>query len=1045
MRTAVYALFLILACPAAAFSAPLLDKHTVTEGFEDGTVGSWASYPPAQDTAYDPTIWVKPLAVEEDAANRALYREITPNYPIAYVFGVREKYDLWVDESRGVLSFRAYVKSAAGVDGLRLRFGFADGTSAEIDLPLRETGTWKRFEVPFTRLPVVDGSKKLDAVAFMAVVPKADPESILRLGLDDVRIDGWRETPFVFTSPAVHDLAEWRDFIAGRYYTEGETLTIAGMPPGDPGRVGITISRAFTGGDERSFTMNRSGGGPFSLDLPLDGGDGPGAGFWRAVISGSSGENEFSTSLVFLVKRADAPQGHPRLFFSAGDEDAILGRASDGHLADVWNGLRDRAAQARRENDPTEFRYNLDAYDETYWLPTFGGYYSAIWTPNGYIRDNALVHALSGDEEAGDAARSGLMSIAEWPSLVHPHILNQGQFSYWPVGIMFTDLALSYDLLHGGMSSAERSKAAAFLYEKGITQVFREYVRDNRVSSNTSNWISDAMGAGLLGCVAVMDEYAPDELEPYLSGCLLKLGRLVEETFDTDGAYGEGALYYSHALHCLTKTMPVMERTFGVRFPEDKIARSHEFLVYQTDAESGRIYDYGDAFENVDLFRPTGYLGFGNFAFLISKYRDPSLAWYYRLNPGMTGRDLIFFDPAVRPEPPEHGLPTAAHFRDAGTAVFRSGFSHDDFVFVFRCGPYYNHHHFDQGSFFLSDRGEEFLTESGRTDYYTDPWYQKLYIQAGGHNCVLVDDNPESQKAGDFLHDVPAWNDHARITDFIRFDGGAFVSGRLETLYKGKLDFLSRSVLYIEPRTVVLIDEAVAGDDAREVNLRFHALHRDEIDVDGSTATVEKRGGSLTIRTISSAPHRAEVRKRPMTLNEFGRADAVTMRARGYLELTGDFPSPGGSRTFVNVMSSDSQVMANLNERLMDGCAVLSLVGVEYTLKTRPGWTISRGGSETDALVLSQRGEAVFAACATYLSNGGSTVFSADAPVTLDIVAGGRTVNWSARSPVSLVLALEAKPRRVLLDGEPLENWRYDNGSGLTVKLPTGSGTLEIR
>ena len=59
---------------------PALTPYTYYEDFEDGSVGPWASYPPAQDTAYDPTIWVKPLYKEKDVKNRALYREALPRW-----------------------------------------------------------------------------------------------------------------------------------------------------------------------------------------------------------------------------------------------------------------------------------------------------------------------------------------------------------------------------------------------------------------------------------------------------------------------------------------------------------------------------------------------------------------------------------------------------------------------------------------------------------------------------------------------------------------------------------------------------------------------------------------------------------------------------------------------------------------------------------------------------------------------------------------------------------------------------------------------------
>ncbi len=93
---------------SAAAAAPVLEPYTVYEDFAEGAVGSWSSYPPAQDTAYDPTIWVRPLAAEP-ADDRALYREITPLDGAVHLHGVRKKYDLFVD-SASTLTFRCYYK-----------------------------------------------------------------------------------------------------------------------------------------------------------------------------------------------------------------------------------------------------------------------------------------------------------------------------------------------------------------------------------------------------------------------------------------------------------------------------------------------------------------------------------------------------------------------------------------------------------------------------------------------------------------------------------------------------------------------------------------------------------------------------------------------------------------------------------------------------------------------------------------------------------------------------------------------------------------------
>lgn len=59
MRKLTGILFVVVLGSCSALAAgvrPRLKPATVIFDFESGSVGSWSSYPPAQDTTYDPTI-----------------------------------------------------------------------------------------------------------------------------------------------------------------------------------------------------------------------------------------------------------------------------------------------------------------------------------------------------------------------------------------------------------------------------------------------------------------------------------------------------------------------------------------------------------------------------------------------------------------------------------------------------------------------------------------------------------------------------------------------------------------------------------------------------------------------------------------------------------------------------------------------------------------------------------------------------------------------------------------------------------------------------
>ncbi|MDP2984711.1 MAG: heparinase II/III family protein [Candidatus Latescibacter sp.] len=1012
------------------FAGPVLTPFTYSEQFESGSVGAWSSYPPAQDTAYDPTIWVKP----NGTGAKALFREITPNYEIDYLFGVRKLLDIYVNRS-SVLTFKAYIKSNREIGGVLVRLGFADGAMVERTVPFTSKLVWNDCSLNLAEIITGEEPKKLRAVAFMAVCPSADPENLLRFGLDDVKLNGFREENWEFSSPQVHKLAEWTDFIAASHYRAGETLTISGKTAFQPRAIAVRVNRAFTGDRGGIFIMKPSGDNRWSVDIPLSEKSGLGPGFWRATILTSSKEGEtLSTGMVFLVKSPGAPDRNPRLLMGPGDAPKILAKASSGRMKSIWESIQNQASGARARNTMENFKYNLEAYDEIYWLPTYGGYISAIRTPAAYIRSNAVVYGLSGDKEAGDAAARALVQMAKWPSFVHPHILNQGQFTYWPVGQILSDLAIGYDMVSDRFTPEERKIVAQALFSKGVTEVFKEYVRDNRVSSFTSNWIGDVTGGGILCALAIMNEFKDEDLEPYLTGMLLKMGRLIDTGFDRDGDYGEGYSYLNHALENINQAAPALERTFGVAFSE-KLANCFRFLPYQIDPRTRQLYDFGDTSERL--------AGMSNFAYIQAKYHDPLLAWLYNMAPGTRDVDLFLADSIVQAKGPDE-LPKTVLFRDTGTAIFRSGFSHEDFSFVFRCGPFYNHQHFDQGGFFLSDKGENFLVEAGRTDYYSDPWYQKLFIQAGGHNCILIDDNPESQRAGDFLKDVPAWKNHAAITDFLVFEGGACASGKLDPLYKGKIGNLRRTVLFLAPQTIVLLDEADSPRDARTIDLRFHAPRKEDIVVEGRDAYVKRPGGTLSIHTVLPSQYRAEVRKRPLSISEFGSENAITMKARGYLQLSADLgKSP---LLFVNIMTTDPAGISGLNEKISSESVTFTCQGNTWFVNTAEGKKYSAAGAVTDALVYSAVTEGFRAVRVTSVSRNGAAVFSSDKPVSIDFHDGtAKSLQYSAFDKTQVALQAASKPLSVTLNGSKFDAWKWDRKNGLTVTLEAGEGVLVIK
>lgn len=1029
IRAAVFPVVSITLAAAVFAAEPRLERRRLVFDFESGSVGAWSSYPPAQDTAYDPTIAVR---VVDGNPTRALVRDIVPSSEHDYLFGVRRKTSLRIT-AESVLAFRAAVKDYRPGAVLRVKLGFADGTAWETSLGETRNLEWREIRVPLRDALAGSAPKSLAAFAILADAPRADPETRLRLAVDDVTLDGLREATGLIVEPASLRLEDFGVSVAAVHYEEGAAVRFRAVFPGAAKRASLRLAPAFFGaeGPRPALAMKRGADGSFMAELR-----GPDVrpGLWEArMTAGAGAEGSAEARLVFLVRPASAPRSRPSLLLRA---DKLAGLRADiaGPKRALWEKLVEEARGLRARFDPAAFAYNLDAYDEVFWLPTYGGYSNTIRSLGAFARANAFVYAVSGDPEAGDAARRALLKMAEWPTFVHPHILLQGQFTYWPVGLTVLDLALAYDWTRGLLSPSERRRVAEALQTRGVEGIFREYVLDNRVSSNTSNWISHVTAGGILAALAAAEDLPAGTTEPALTGMLLKVRDFIAAAFDRDGGYGEGYAYHNFTMQTLCELLPVLRDHFGLPVP-GVVARSAAYLPYQLDGRRKELLDFGDT--------TTRLAPLSNFSFLLGPGGDPRLKHLYDVAPGTRDVDLLFVDPDLRGRGPSD-LPPVRLFRDSGTAIFRSGWTEDAFIFVFRCGPFFNHQHFDQGSFFLADRGETFVTETGKSDYYNDPWYQKLVIQAGGHNAPLADGDVESQRAGDLLADVPAWRAAARITDFLSFDGGAFVSGDLAPLYAGRFGTLRRSVLYFPPRTVVLIDQAGAAGaaGARTLDLRFQAPLRDDIFAGPEGCGIRRPGGTLHIRTVSPGEVRSDVRKRPLTLAEFDAENAITMRARGFLQQT--VPLGPAGATVINVMSTDEAPAAGGAERDADG-------GLRFSAGYRriqiPAGSPERPpeGAKTAAVaVVSSRGSTAALRMTALAANGGFLA-RASSPVTIAIQDAGRqtVIRFWADQDADLELRAAQRPAGVRLDGRLVRDWTWRAGR-LAIRLQAGSGEISF-
>ena len=259
---------------------------------------------------------------------------------------------------------------------------------------------------------------------------------------------------------------------------------------------------------------------------------------------------------------------------------------------------------------------------------------------------------------------------------------------------------------------------------------------------------------------------------------ILKNYALIQNAIGDDGGYGEGYGYYNFSMLSWSKSLPAVKNVFGVDLSA-KINRSYEELIWAGVVKDKKTFYFGDS--GGDL-RPLT-----NWAWLLPKYKDPLLGWFYNfMKNGETFMDVLYETEDVPKQYPFNKDPDRI-FKDIGTTVFKSGWDRDDFVFVMRTGPFINHQHLDQGTFWLYDNGAAFIEERHGSNYYRQLLYQSRYIQPIAHSTILIDKNPQSQRTGDPFDFAKGFEDYAYHTHYLDGKNAAFSSGELGRLYWNKV------------------------------------------------------------------------------------------------------------------------------------------------------------------------------------------------------------------------------------------------------------------
>jgi hypothetical protein len=950
--------------PLMALSQPgavaNVTSFTLREDFQHDGLGQFASYPPAQDVGYEPSL--TPTTEFNAPGGRALMRVLKPNRSGGLRFGFIRQISLIVPSpgSDGAkLSFTYWLNHAAQNDSLEIGIAGADGCRYLNRLPAR-TNSWSKAEILLSQFRCADGRElktgvRIEALYLVADLKQADADITYRFIIDDISLN------------------------ADRVQSDE------------------TVSRST---------------------------------------------------------RGVAPQAglHPRLYFDAHDRETLLARTRNPQLGELWEHLQTIARNTRATGELASGGKVFEMLDEDYLLPSLLGYFGAMNQARSRIAHNALVAYLTNDAEARRAAISAMIEVARWERWEPPWFTAHGQHTYYPAGQMAAEMAFGYDLLYDHLTESERALIRRALIVKAIIPTFKEYVADNRIMANTSNWIAHTVGGALIAMAAIAGDVKTEETDGrfdiYLDGLLRKYEEHLKASYLPDGSYGEGISYQEFDLETTTFTLEALKRVFGLDYwQRSHVIESLTFPLYTFAQPASVSPDMGDSHP------PSGR----TIAPLVARAKDPTLRWFYNQFRHTEIRDFLFFDDSIKPQAPH--LPTSRIFADKGNAVFRTDWTGESVVLLFRAGPNFNHNHADQGAFLLTAFGEPLITEAGWSHYYNDPHYATYFTQSIGHNTVLVDGNPESQSIAD-TPQFAALNAYPKMTSALTSEFYDSVSSDLASVYRGRLSRYQRRIIFIKPHYFVVFDDLAVNGGPAKLDWLLHLPDRTRITTSSGQVIYSADKAALAIRTLTPSTA-LTVRNGRLPYATFATTTPQTVPQQpAFLDL--HTVEPAQTKQFLvalvpartgDAARSIANQMTAINGAGFDGLRtdrgaerdlILFRRGVasgvlryeDYSTDAA-AWAVTQSGAHLKMFAVE---------AARSFAHAGRPMLASDRAVSLAANFGENVIEAAcdAAAQITLQLFVGAKPIRILVDGREMAVSFNQMESMISLVVPEGRHQLKI-
>lgn len=985
-------------------------RWTWATKFSRGIRG-WMSYPLPQDVGFDPTLSTaridgKPCLVQNIKSYGQSILHVGIIRPLA--FRVTEQ---------SVFKVRYELKMGGPVEHLALMLAAENGRLYRAPLP-HEPGM-NSVTVQGTSLGVPAAGTAVQAVLIEATVRSPVLDSSNRLFLHRLEIIAERHRTLPLLKPELAYSAAVETPVAVHPVKLGGPLVVEVRS-----RAAFKVSVDDAAGKRVPIEQKRveSAGQTMTDEISFKRTLRPGV--WKAVVDSGPARSEFQ----FLV--LGPVPAHPRVLLTARRLEQLRSQYSSSPLLAA---LRTKARDLRSALTYSKYAgRNIALLPGVSVFPGLPEYFTLLEDYSDSIAFNAVEYRLTGDEAALNAARKGLMTVTSWPTWTPTWFTAHGLHTYYEVGVFSQGIAVGYDLIADQLTPAEKEHITEGMWRNGIQPTVEEYFSNNRMPIAASNWMANSVGGALASVVALYGDL-PDwnaRLGTALAELSVAYDRLLRGLFPGDGSEAEPAGYQAFAMEGISFGMASLH-ALGIR-PRgtEKVMQSFWWPRY-AEVTPDLVLDTGDFGGQLRAL--------SGFAWEAEHSHDPSLRAFYdtaeegRLSgiskKQYTGRflattpGLLDLTCCTEPAKPAPAAPTSRIFPKRGSAVLRSGWKSTDTVISLRVGPWFNHEHHDQGSFQVAAFGRKLISEAGYANYYTDPNYPTYFMQASGHNTVLMDDNPFSQP-GENGRYWKAMAHYPHLTAQVLSPDVDYLSAQLAEAYDGVLNSFQREYIFLKP-DVLIVHDRIEAPSTHHYEWLLH------IPI-GAARSIRGRNAFITVQPAAAAltslgPNDVwTLHKTPLAADRYGNFDRIRLHQPYEFMLNSDKST---NTSFLVGMKFERA------EQPLKALVPIDEDGQEGFRDPEGGWSwVSRPQSgDLKMEGYSARGQSlgirkspgsveVFGTSLTSLRRNSKRLLESSSAVDLSLqrTEHAENLNFYAQQKTSLEIATAREPREILLDGHPV-------------------------